>query len=138
MELRRIAYTSQAIGQFSKRNLLDLLHYARAFNKIDNITGVLMHREGAFLQVLEGSSEDVGDLLSRILNDARHHKIKIILDASVDRRLFSNWTMGCADFDKPELSLIPGIRTDLSDPQVIKDIIFRLPEIAFFLLKKLD
>jgi hypothetical protein len=138
MELRRIAYTSQAIGQFSKRNLLDLLHYARAFNKIDNITGVLMHREGAFLQVLEGSSEDVGDLLSRILSDARHHKIKIILDASVDRRLFSNWTMGCADFDKPELSLIPGIRTDLRDPQVIKDIIFRLPEIAFFLLKKLD
>ncbi|MGK0421194.1 MAG: hypothetical protein ACJAT9_000862 [Polaribacter sp.] len=138
MELRRIAYTSQAIGQFSKRNLLDLLHYARAFNKIDNITGVLMHRKGAFLQVLEGSSEDVGDLLSRILSDPRHNKIKIILDASVDRRLFSNWTMGCADFDKPELSLIPGIRTDLSDPQVIKDIIFRLPEIAFFLLKKLD
>ena len=138
MELRRIAYTSQAIGQFSKRNLLDLLHYARAFNKIDNITGVLMHREGAFLQVLEGSSEDVGDLLSRILSDPRHNKIKIILDASVDRRLFSNWTMGCADFDKPELSLIPGIRTDLSDPQVIKDIIFRLPEIAFFLLKKLS
>ena len=138
MELRRIAYTSQAIGQFSKRNLLDLLHYARAFNKIDNITGILMHRKGAFLQVLEGSSEDVGDLLSRILSDPRHNKIKIILDASVDRRLFSNWTMGCADFDKPELSLIPGIRTDLSDPQVIKDIIFRLPEIAFFLLKKLD
>ena len=138
MELRRIAYTSQAIGQFSKRNLLDLLHYARAFNKIDNITGVLMHRKGAFLQVLEGSSEDVGDLLSRILSDPRHNKIKIILDASVDRRLFSNWTMGCADFDKPELSLIPGIRTDLSDPQVIKDIIFRLPEIAFFLLKKVD
>jgi hypothetical protein len=138
MELRRIAYTSHAIEQFSKRNLLDLLHYARAFNKIDNITGVLMHRKGAFLQVLEGSSEDVGDLLSRILSDPRHNKIKIILDASVDRRLFSNWTMGCADFDKPELSLIPGIRTDLSDPQVIKDIIFRLPEIAFFLLKKLN
>ena len=138
MELRRIAYTSQAIGQFSKRNLLDLLHYARAFNKIDNITGILMHRRGAFLQVLEGSSEDVGNLLSRILSDPSHHKIKIILDASIDRRIFSNWTMGCADFNKPELSLIPGIRTDLRDPQVIKDMIFRLPEIAFFLLKKVD
>ena len=114
------------------------LHYARAFNKIDNITGILMHRRGAFLQVLEGNSEDVGNLLSRILSDPSHNKIKIILDASIDRRIFANGTMGCADFDKPELSLIPGIRTDLSDPQVIKDIIFRLPEIAFFLLKKLD
>jgi hypothetical protein len=46
--------------------------------------------------------------------------------------------MGCADFDKPELSLIPGIRTDLSDPKVIEDIIIRLPEIADFLLEKLD
>jgi hypothetical protein len=61
-----------------------------------------------------------------------------MLDASVDRRLFSNWTMGCADFDKPELSLILGIRADLSDPKVIKDIIIRLPEIAVFLLENVD
>ncbi|MGK0421200.1 MAG: hypothetical protein ACJAT9_000868 [Polaribacter sp.] len=46
--------------------------------------------------------------------------------------------MGGADFNKPELSLTPGIRTDLCDPKIIKDMIFRLPEIAFFLLKKLD
>ncbi|MFT4683655.1 MAG: hypothetical protein ACI8RP_000076 [Urechidicola sp.] len=138
MKLRRIAYTSQSLEQFSKRDLLNLLHDARAFNKIDNITGVLMHRKGNFLQVFEGESETVGDLLTRILNDPRHNKIKIMLDASVDRRLFSNWAMGCADFDKPELSLIPGIRTDLRDPKVIKDIIIHLPEIADFLLKNVD
>ena len=138
MALRRIVYTSQALEQFNKRSLLDLLHDARAFNKIDNITGVLMHRKGNFLQIIEGESENVANLLTRLLSDPRHNKIKIIVDSSVDRRLFSNWTMGCADFDKPELSLIPGIRTDLSDPQVIKDIIIRLPEIADFLLENLD
>jgi len=93
-----------------------------------------MHRKGNFLQVLEGESENVGNLLTRLLSDPRHNKVKIILVSSVDRRLFSNWTMGCADFDKPELSLIPSIRTDLRDPQVIEDIIIRLPEIADFLL----
>ena len=138
MALRRIVYTSQALEQFNKRILLDLLHDARAFNKIDNITGVLMHRKGNFLQIIEGESENVANLLTRLLSDPRHNKIKIIVDSSVDRRLFSNWTMGCADFDKPELSLIPGIRTDLSDPQVIEDIIIRLPEIAVFLLENLD
>jgi hypothetical protein len=40
-----------------------------------------------------------------------------------------------AEKEKLELSLAPKIPTDLTDPQVIKDIIFRLPEIAFFLLK---
>ncbi|MFT4772345.1 MAG: hypothetical protein ACI9CP_001436 [Cryomorphaceae bacterium] len=138
MALRRIIYTSQASEQFSKRGLLDLLHESRAFNTIDEVTGVLMHRKGNFLQVFEGESEAVGNLLTRILRDPRHNDIKIIMDSTVDRRLFSNWTMGCADFDEPELSLIPGIRTDLNDPQVIEDIIIRLPEIAAFLLDKID
>ena len=138
MALRRIVYTSQALKQFSKRSLLDLLHDARAFNTIDNITGVLMHRKGSFLQVIEGESKHVDDLLTRLQRDPRHNNVKVIADSSVTKRLFENWSMGCADFDKPELSLIPGIRTDLNDPQVIEDIIVRLPEIATFLLEKLD
>ena len=138
MALRRIVYTSQALKQFSKRSLLDLLHDARAFNTIDNITGVLMHRKGSILQVIEGESKHVDDLLTRLQRDPRHNNVKVIADSSVTKRLFENWSMGCADFDKPELSLIPGIRTDLNDPQVIEDIIVRLPEIATFLLEKLD
>ncbi|MFT6128148.1 MAG: hypothetical protein ACJAVA_002647 [Flavobacteriaceae bacterium] len=138
MALRRIIYTSQAAEQFSKRDLLDLLHESRAFNTIDNVTGILMYRTGNFLQVLEGESEAVGNLLTRILRDPRHNDIKIIKDSAADRRLFSTWAMGCADFDEPELSLIPGIQTELSDPQVIEDIIIRLPEIAVFLLDKID
>ena len=138
MALRRIIYTSQASKPLSKRGLLDMLHESRAFNSIDNISGVLMHRKGTFIQVIEGNPEDVEDLFTRIQRDSRHKEVKIILDSSVDSRHFSNWAMGCADFDEPELSLIPGIRTDLSDPQVIEDIITRLPEIANFLLEKLD
>ena len=138
MTLRRIIYTSQASEPLSKRNLLDMLHEARAFNSIDNISGVLMHRKGTFIQVIEGEPKDVEDLFQRIQRDRRHKKVKIILDSSVDSRHFSNWAMGCADFDEPELSLIPGIRTDLTDPQVIEDIITRLPEIATLLLENLD
>jgi hypothetical protein len=138
MAIRRIVYTSQASEQFSKRDLLDLLHESHTFNIIDNVTGVLMHRKGNFLQVFEGESEAVGNLLTRILKDPRHNEVKIITDSAVDSRLFSNWAMGCANFDEPELSLIPGIRTDLGDPQVIEDIIIHLPEIAAFLLDNID
>ena len=97
-----------------------------------------MHREGVFLQVIEGESEVIDDLFNRIQRDPRHNEIKIIFDSSVNSRLFPNWAMGCADFDEPELSLIPGIRTDLNDPKVIEDLINRLPEIATFLIQKLD
>ena len=138
MSLRQIIYTSQASEQFNKRSLLDLLHTSRGYNTIDNISGVLMHRDGYFLQIIEGEQDVIEDLFQRINNDTRHKNIKMILDRSVESRLFSNWAMGCADFDEPELSMLPGIRTDLSNPEVIEDLIIHLPEIADFMLDKLD
>jgi hypothetical protein len=135
MVLQRTIYTSKAKKKFSKRNLLDLLHDARVYNTLDNITGILMHREGCFLQVIEGESKVINNLVSRLKRDPRHNEFKIIFDSSVNNRFFSNWAMSCADFDKPELSLIPGIRTDLNDPKVINNIIKNLPEIASFFLK---
>ena len=141
MALRRIVYTSQASEKFSKRSLLDLLHESRAFNAIDNISGVLMHKNGYFLQVIEGNSEVIDNLFKRLLKDSRHKKIKKVLDSTVNSCLFLNWAMGCADFDDPELSFIPGIRTDLSDPTVIesKNLNFKLVKmIAFFFLENRD
>ncbi|MDG2331713.1 MAG: BLUF domain-containing protein [Flavobacteriales bacterium] len=137
MKHRCVIYTSQAVKQLNKRNLLDILHESRAYNTIDNITGVLMHRKGYFLQVLEGDTDAITNLLSRLQRDSRHHKIKILLDNYTNSRLFPNWAMGCADFDEPELSCIPGVRTDLNDPEVIQELTANLPEIASFLNKKL-
>jgi hypothetical protein len=138
MKLRRLIYTSQATKSFSKRNFLDLLHQSRAYNSVDNITGVLVHKKDFFLQVIEGDPEAIEDLLGRLLIDTRHIKLKIILDKLTEKRIFSNWSMGCADFNKPELSLIPGLRADLSDPEVIQELITRLPEISALLLQKID
>lgn len=137
MSLHQIIYTSQASEQFNKRNLLDLLHTSRGYNTIDNISGLLMHRNGYFLQIIEGEQDVVENLFQRLSNDTRHKNIKMILNRTVESRLFSNWAMGCADFDEPELSMLPGLRTDLSNPEVIEELIIHLPEIADFLLDKL-
>ena len=134
MALRRIVYTSQATEKLNKRGLLDLLHDSRAFNTIDDISGLLMHRKSYFLQIIEGKTDVIDDLLNRLTNDTRHKEIRIITDSNVDHRLFPNWAMGCADFDDPALIFMPGIRTDLSNPEVIEELATRLPEIASFLL----
>ena len=137
MKLRRVIYTSQATKQLSKRNLLDLLHEARAFNLEDGISGLLMHKEGYFLQVLEGNSKVIEDLLIRIHKDTRHNNFKIIQDSFVENRLFATWSMACTDFDDPTLSFIPGIRTDLNDLEVIDELLMNLPEISIFLQENL-
>jgi hypothetical protein len=136
MKTRRLIYTSRAVKEFTKYELMDLLHDSRAYNSIDKICGVLMHRNGHFLQVLEGEPDSIDNLLARLLRDPRHENLKIIHDSSVDTLLFSNWAMGSADLEAPELSLIPGLRADLSNPEVIQDLVIRLPDIASFLQGK--
>ncbi|ARV05440.1 hypothetical protein BTO04_01465 [Polaribacter sp. SA4-10] len=136
MKLRRIIYTSKATKELSKRNLLDLLHEARAFNKMDNITGVLIYKQGCFLQVLEGKTKVIDNLIERLIRDSRHKNFKIIQDNFIKNRLFKDWKMGCADFDDPTLIFIPGISTDFSGLKVINELIIHLPEIAIFLQDK--
>jgi hypothetical protein len=138
MKLRRLIYTSQATESFSEQHLLDLLVQSRAYNSVDDITGVLMHKKGFFLQVLEGELEAIEDLLSRLLLDTRHIKLNIILDRFIESRLFSNWAMGCVNFDKIEMKLVPGLCVNLSDLKVIQELTTRLPEVASFLLKEID
>jgi hypothetical protein len=138
MKLRRLVYTSQTEVFFSKHDLLNLLYQSRACNSIAGITGVLIHRSNFFLQVIEGEQEAIGDLLGKLIKDTRHIKLKIVLDINTDSRLFSNWSMGCVDFNKVELSLIPELRIDLSDPEVIQELITRLPEVSSYLLPKID
>lgn len=137
MEIRRIAYTSKAKINFSKRDLLNLLHDSRAFNLLDNITGVLIHKDGCFLQIIEGEPKDVKNLLERLKKDTRHENFKILEDILSETRLFNDWAMGCADFDDPSLSFIPGIRKDLSNPENIKNFTERLPEISTILHENL-
>ena len=133
MRLRRIAYTSKSKEAFSKRNLLDLMHESRTYNTLDDISGVLIHRQHHFLQIIEGEPKAVDNLLSRLRRDKRHSDFKVIIDSPVDKRLFSNWAMGCADFDDPTLSLISGLRKDLTDEKEIEDIVTSLPELSAFL-----
>jgi len=136
MKYRRLIYTSQPVKQFSGPELIRLLHDARAYNSIDDICGVLLHRHGYFLQVIEGGIEPIENLLSRLRKDVRHKNIVIIYDGMVGRRVFSNWAMGVADLMSPELSLLPGICSDLSASQAVEELIVGLPDLENFLQQK--
>lgn len=136
MKYRRLIYTSQPVKQFNVDELINLLHDARAYNTIDNICGVLLHRRDYFLQVIEGGKEPIENLLIRLRKDVRHKNIVIIYDGFVDRRVFSNWAMGVADLMSPELSLLPGICSDLSGSQAVEELILGLPAVENFLQQK--
>lgn len=65
-------------------------------NRLVDVTGFLLARDGLFLQLLEGPDRGVGDTFKRISADPRHNEITVVRDAPADRRLFKQWNMAGA------------------------------------------
>lgn len=54
-----LIYGSSSTDRFSEADLVPLLQQAREKNQRLNVTGMLLYRDGNFLQVLEGERETV-------------------------------------------------------------------------------
>ncbi|MEO8563894.1 MAG: BLUF domain-containing protein [bacterium] len=88
------AYTSDALEQFSRRDLLELLERARTNNARRGLSGLLLHAGGNFLQALEGPENVVREILARIERDPRHRNMQVLFFDHVPERLFADWSMG--------------------------------------------
>ena len=89
-----IAYHSAATIEFSPKDLAELLSRAREENARLKVTGVLLYRNGRFMQILEGPKTAVRRVFGTILTDSRHRDVQVISDDPIPRRRFPIWTMG--------------------------------------------
>jgi hypothetical protein len=101
-------YASAAVKLFSEEELVELLAKSRANNAPLGVTGMLLYRDGNFMQALEGEESSVRDLFEKISRDARHKSVSIIHEASVDERQFPDWSMGFRDLNSPDVLSLPG------------------------------
>ncbi len=113
--LLSVLYTSHAAEDFDDDSLDALLAQSRASNREKGLTGMLLHRRGRFVQVLEGPEPQVRDLLERIAVDPRHSRMRVLIDERVDQRHFADWTMGFQRRDEPAGPLPPGFRDSFAD-----------------------
>jgi EAL domain-containing protein (putative c-di-GMP-specific phosphodiesterase class I) len=107
-ELIHLIYCSAAVRSFNRGELAELLSRARANNARLGITGMLLHIEGSFFQVLEGAPDAIDGLFDAIRRDARHRQLTVIIREPVAARTFGEWTMGYADITPAELDGIVG------------------------------
>ncbi len=83
-------------------DLLFLLNQSRNWNQEHGLTGMLLYLEGKFLskvdgrfmQVLEGTENDVKEIFEKIQQDPRHHSLIILKQSSTEDRNFGTWSMG--------------------------------------------
>ena len=103
-----LVYVSAAVTWFSDRELRDLLAQCRLSNAQTGITGMLLYKDGDFMQLLEGEEATVRALFDRISRDPRHQHSFIVLEEEVGQRLFGEWAMGFRSLDDDDVRSIHG------------------------------
>jgi hypothetical protein len=123
-DLYQIIYASAATRPIEEEELLAMLKLAREKNTRNGITGMLLHCDGSFIQVLEGPKDRVMDLLRVIRQDPRHSRLAVLFEGPIKNRSFSQWSMGFNRLSSEELAKTEGYTPYLelgNDPKAIKN-----------------
>ncbi len=81
-----LVYVSSATRPFSGEDLRVLLETCRKNNAELGVTGMLLYKDGNFMQVLEGDERKVRTLYEKISGDARHKDDIVLLQGPVTER----------------------------------------------------
>lgn len=106
--LFHLGYVSTETQPLLPDDLASLLREAAGRNQGLGITGLLLHRDDSFFQVLEGDAENVRQVFESIQRDPRHHRIQVLFEGPITSREFADWRMGFLDLDGIELDQLPG------------------------------
>lgn len=124
--LLSILYVSAATRLLSEEELASLLRAAREHNARHGITGLLLHSDGNFMQLLEGPEAVVSELYARIERDPRHHMLITVLEERGLPREFADWSMACRQVDAPtwmQLSHLVGAAGQPAKLSVVKGVL---------------
>lgn len=114
--LFQLVYVSNATEPFTKDQLRALLKGSHRRNAQAGITGLLLYKDGNFMQALEGEESAVRKLFEKIKRDSRHTDIITLLQHSIPERQFPDSSMAFRDLNSAESKAIPGYSEFLNTP----------------------
>jgi hypothetical protein len=85
-----IVYVSASTRRLAVQEMHDLLAQARARNARSDVSGVLLNRDGDYMQYLEGPVAGVFDIYASIQADGRHHGLIELMRERVRTRTFAD------------------------------------------------
>ena len=100
--LVRLLYVSQPVGPITTTTTTLILEKSSAYNKKENITGVLCQGSGLWLQVLEGERSQVNFLYARIMADRIHRNVEMLSMEEITHRRFGQWSMALVYLSKDD------------------------------------
>ncbi len=91
--MRRLIYTSRVAPDLDRAELFRLLYQARVANESRGLSGVLLHAQGLFYQVLEGQTWKLFATFEKIRQDPRHRNVEVLWERSIPEPTFPKWPM---------------------------------------------
>jgi hypothetical protein len=124
--LFHLGYVSTETLDLGSAGMVKLLTEARRINTSRDITGLLLHRDRSFYQVLEGAEDIVRQTFDSIEKDKRHTAIDVLFEGEVDEREFPDWQMGFLNLDGIDLEALQGYSDFLAREDNAKDFLENL------------
>ena len=101
-----LVYSSTTDHDWSQEELVALLEWSRDWNVEHGITGLLLYRDCAFMQMLEGDEHEVRGLFASISADRRHQDVDLMWVNETEERRFADWSMAFRELaEHPVLEL---------------------------------
>lgn len=117
MSLNSLVYVSSATKALTDRDLQGLLKSARAKNAALDVTGMLLYRDGFFMQALEGEENVLDTLFESIQQDKRHEDVLMVYKKPLKERKFAAWAMGFNKIDDKSLQCVDGFCDFMQRPK---------------------
>lgn len=109
MECKQVATVSKLENRMSREELLDFVRNWRERNAAVGLTGMLLHRDGEFLQVLEGPSHCVKKVSDRIRRDEKISETRVVGVRRVRDPWFAGSSLGFENLEDPSAMLPEGV-----------------------------
>ena len=116
VSLFQIVYTSTASESFDRAALKEMLKGSVQRNTRAGITGLLLYKDGAFMQALEGEEAAVITLFAKISRDPRHHHVIPLIHEPIGQRNFPDSAMAFRDLETADLRKLSGYSEFLNTP----------------------
>jgi hypothetical protein len=130
MDMKSLAYTSLASLDLTAEDLEDIHRTALRRNALDGITGLLVFNGTHFLQVVEGSSAAIDELIERLRRDDRHSGVEVRDERGIETRSFPDWSMELvrvsAGYFEAKECIRDRVPSDTSDK--VRDRLYRMTE----------
>lgn len=117
MSLNSLVYVSSATKALTDHDLQGLLKLARAKNAALDVTGLLLYRDGFFMQALEGEAKVLDSLFESIKHDPRHEDVLVVYKKPLKERKFAAWSMGFNKIDDKSLECVEGFCDFIQRPK---------------------